>query len=46
MGDGESQKKKPFREVSTFADTKVLSIACSERASMVIIEGESGKPSE
>jgi len=46
LGDSEAQKKKPFREITTFSDTKVLDIACSERASMVIIEGESGKPAE
>lgn len=46
LGDAESQKKKPFREVTTFADTKILDFSCSEKASLVIIEGEAGKPAE
>lgn len=46
MNDSEANKKKPFREITTFTDTKVLDFACSERGSIVIIEGESGKPTE
>lgn len=46
LGDSESQKKKPFREIVTFSDTKVLDIACCEKASLVVIEGETGKPTE
>lgn len=46
LGDSEAQKKKPFREIPTFSDTKILDFACSERASLVIIEGETGKPAE
>jgi len=40
LGDSESQKKKPFREITTLSDTKILDIACSERGSLVIMQGE------
>lgn len=46
MGDNSSLVKKPFREITTFSDAKVLDFGCSERGSLVIIDGHSEKPAD
>lgn len=46
LGDAEAQKKKPFREIPSFKDTKIADFVVSERGSLVIIEAEGGKPAD
>lgn len=44
LGDSEAQKKRPFREIATFSDQKILSFGCSENSSIVVIDGVTGDP--
>lgn len=46
LGDLDSQKKKPFREIPSFGDITIADFNCTERGSLVIIEADGGKPAE
>jgi len=44
LGDADTQKQKPFREIPSFVDTKIADFALSEKGSLVILQYEGGKP--